>query len=43
LLVYNNIDPLYMSGTEDMDFIAAMYGEYTLLLDTKTLTTIDSF
>jgi hypothetical protein len=30
LLVYNNLDPLHLFGTEDHDFIAAMYGEYTL-------------
>lgn len=43
LLIYNNIDPQHMFGTEDTDFIVAMYGEYTLLLDKKTLQPIDSF
>jgi hypothetical protein len=33
LLVYNCLDPLQMFGTEDMDFIAAMYGEYTVMLN----------
>ncbi len=32
LLIYNLLDPLRMFGTEDMDFIAAMYGEYTVVL-----------
>lgn len=36
LLIYNNIDPLHLFGTEDGDFIAAMYGEYTLLIDKGT-------
>ena len=32
LLVYNNLDPLQLFGTEAHDFLAAMYGEMTLLL-----------
>lgn len=37
LLIYNNIDPaLQMFGTESSDFIAAMYGEYTILLVKET-------
>jgi len=43
LLIYNNIDPLHLFGTEDHDFIAAMYGEYTLLLDKNTRTIVDAF
>jgi hypothetical protein len=33
LLVYNNLDGLQMFGTEQHDFIAAMYGEMTLTFD----------
>ena len=43
LLIYNNIDPMHLFGTEDHDFIDAMYGEYTLLLDKKTRTIVDAF
>ena len=32
LLIYNNLDPSFWYGTEDHDFITAMYGEYTLSL-----------
>lgn len=30
LLVYNNLDPLQTFGTEQHDFLAAMYGELTM-------------
>jgi len=43
LLIYNNIDPLHLFGTEDADFITAMYGEYTVLLDRDTRKVVDSF
>lgn len=43
LLVYNNIDRLHLFGTEDHDFINAMYGEYTLLLDKNTKTIVYAF
>ena len=44
LLIYNNIDPVFqMFGTEDMDFTAAMYGEYTVLLNRDTQKTSDWF
>lgn len=34
LLIYNNVDPVFQTfGTESMDFMAAMYGEYTILLN----------
>ena len=33
LLLYNNLDPLHMFGTEDLDFTSAMYGEITVLGD----------
>jgi hypothetical protein len=32
LLVYNNLDPLQMFGTEQHDFLAAMYGDLTISL-----------
>ncbi len=43
LLVYNNLDPLHLFGTENTDFITAMYGEYTLLLDSKGRAVVDAF
>jgi hypothetical protein len=43
LLVYNNIDPLHLFGTEDMDFITAMYGEYTVLLDKRSSQVMDAY
>jgi hypothetical protein len=33
LLIYNNLDPIHLFGTEDHDFIAAMYGAYTIVLE----------
>ena len=44
LLVYNDLDPVFqMFGTEDTDFIAAMDGEYTVLLDKTTGTISEVF
>jgi hypothetical protein len=43
LLVYNNLDPHYSFGTEDHDFVTAMYGEYTLNLNRSTGAIVDSF
>ena len=43
LLVYNNLDPIHLFGTEDLDFITAMYGEYTLNLDLQSGNVLDSF
>jgi hypothetical protein len=44
LLIYNNIDPIFqMFGTEPMDFTAAMYGAYTILLNRETRTASDWF
>jgi hypothetical protein len=44
LLVYNSIDPIFQEfGTEPMDFIAAMYGAYTILINGETRTTSDLF
>jgi hypothetical protein len=37
LLIYNTVDPIIQAfGTEDMDFVTAMYGEYTMLLKNDT-------
>lgn len=43
LLVYNNIDGLQMFGTEQHDFVDAMYGERTLIFDTTENAITDSF
>jgi len=43
LLIYNNIDPLHLFGTENMDFITAMYGEYTVVFDKNKGKITDSF
>jgi len=43
LLVYNNIDRMHLFGTENADFITAMYGEYTLLLDREAGRVKDAF
>jgi hypothetical protein len=37
LLIYNNLDPVFqMTGTQDFDFTAAMYGELTTLINKNT-------
>jgi hypothetical protein len=44
LLIYNNIDPVFQAfGTEPMDFIAATYGAYTILLNKETRAASDWF
>lgn len=44
LLIYNNLDRVFQAfGTEDMDFTAAMYGEYTVLINKNTRETSDLF
>lgn len=44
LLIYNSIDPVFQSfGTEDGDFITAMYGELTLIIDRNTKQASKSF
>ena len=44
LLIYNNIDPVFQDfGTEPMDFTAAMYGAYTILINRETRTASDWF
>ena len=36
LVVFNNYDPLQLSGTEDHDFIFAMYGAYSLQIGVES-------
>ena len=44
LLIYNNIDPVFQAfGTERMDFTAAMYGEYTIMIDLSTRQSSEMF
>jgi hypothetical protein len=43
LLVYNNLDPSQMFGTDPQDFIWALYGELTEVLNPKDLKIEDSF
>ena len=44
LLIYNNIDPVFQDfGTEPMDFTAAMYGAYTVLINRETANASDWF
>lgn len=44
LLIYNRVDPVFQTfGTESMDFVAAMYGAPTILVNPRTLDTSDLF
>lgn len=43
LLIYNDLDPMQMFGTEQHDFIAAMYGEPTGVLNIKENRIKDSY
>lgn len=43
LLIYNNLDPLQSFGTEQQDFIAAMYGEPTIRVSLDTGKILDAF
>jgi hypothetical protein len=43
LLIYNNLDPLQMFGTTDLDFKTAMYGELTVLVNKSTREASESF
>ncbi len=43
LLIYNNLDPFHLFGTENMDFISAMYGEYTVVFNNSYGKISDSF
>jgi hypothetical protein len=43
-LIYNNVDPVLQDfGTEPMDFTAAMYGAYTILINRENRTASDWF
>jgi hypothetical protein len=37
LLIHNTVDPLQLFGTEQHDFLSAMYGELTIRIDRFTL------
>jgi hypothetical protein len=43
LLIFNNYDPLQLSGTEDHDFEHAMYGAYTLRIDSESRRIVDRY
>jgi hypothetical protein len=43
LLVYNNLDPIHLFGTEDHDFITAMYGAYTVAIDREKMKAVDYY
>lgn len=43
LLIYNDLDPLQMFGTEPHDFTTAMYGEITVVLNPKENRITDSY
>jgi len=44
LLIYTDVDPVFqMFGTEQMDFITAMYGAYTILLNKQTMASSEIF
>lgn len=43
LLIYNALDPYYSFGTEQHDFLAAMYGEFTVAISLSSNRIVDSF
>jgi hypothetical protein len=43
LLVYNNADPAFNCGTDELDFRTAMHGELTTLIDKQTQETSEFF
>lgn len=43
LLIYNNLDGMQMFGTEQHDFLAAMYGEMTLIFNKHENKFTDSY
>jgi hypothetical protein len=43
LLVYNNLNLIHLFGTEDHDFISAMYGAYTVAIDRESMKAVDYF
>lgn len=36
LLIYNNLDPLQLFGTEEHDFVHAMFGKYSVQINRET-------
>ena len=43
LVVFNAYDPLQLSGTEDHDFMDAMYGAYTVQIDIESRMIVERF
>lgn len=43
LLIYNALDPYQSFGTEQHDFLAAMYGEFTVTISLSTNKIVDTF
>lgn len=43
LLIYNNLDPLHLFGTEEQDFLTGMFGELTVSIDRSTGKIGDSY
>lgn len=43
LLIYNALDPHQSFGTEQHDFLAAMYGEFTVAISLSSNKIVDSF
>ena len=43
LLIYNALDPYQFFGTEQHDFLAAMYGEFTVAISQSNRKIVDSF
>ena len=43
LLIYNNLDPMHLFGTENHDFMAAMHGELTVRISKRSNKIIDMF
>lgn len=43
LLIYNALDPFQLFGTEQDDFLAAMYGEFTVAINLSSNKIVDSF
>jgi hypothetical protein len=43
LLIFNNLDPAQLFGTENHDFEHAMYGEHTVVIDRNSGKIVGSF
>jgi hypothetical protein len=43
LIIFNDYDPLQLSGTEDHDFFHAMYGAYTVQIDIESRAITERF